>query len=567
MRSVTTWNRLEPDVASPDLAPALQARVHDPAWLLGRQWQLGELAGEDAASPAWVRLRVATSRLTRARLGDADETVSLPGGTPLEPLVEAEGESPVPDWRLAAERGAHFLASLAASGLDHLTSDFVAAFPLPDPSVVPDPAGRAWLRLFRRRSLDGTALRAAVREAALGSGEPVALPAEPQVGGDGAAVLELLERWIAWYPELPGAGASWQAERLEYRFEAAGPAPVQPAAGGMELALEAREYQGGRLDWPAFRAALDAQLGAAADAEPERLVRTALAAPVTYPGMPANRWWELEDARVWFGGVESEAGDLPRMMLVGFATVYGNDWFLTPLELEAGMLAQVEALVVTDTFGQAILLRPTELSHSTDGRQPWRMFHVSGMPPGLLVLPPVVPNVLEGAAVEEVVMLRDETANMAFAVERKVTGPVGNVIDRQERWRARLVEEQRAGAQEASPPGLAVPSYRLAQDVPEHWIPLVPVATGRRSIGLERGTVVLGDGRTFPPQGRLLEPERSLAFPEEELPRSGLVVTRSWQLARDPRGTTHAWIGRRARPGRGEGSSGLAFDELIPPPP
>ena len=63
----------------------------------------------------------------------------------------------------------------------------------------------------------------------------------------------------------------------------------------------------------------------------------------------------------------------------------------------------------------------------------------------------------------------------------------------------------------------------------------------------------------------MLEPERPLSLFEEELSRSGLVVTRAWQLARGPDGSTVAWIGRRKRVGRGEGSSGLAFDQLLRP--
>jgi hypothetical protein len=98
--------------------------------------------------------------------------------------------------------------------------------------------------------------------------------------------------------------------------------------------------------------------------------------------------------------------------------------------------------------------------------------------------------------------------------------------------------------------------------VPEHWIPLVPRSDGRRSIRLHRGVVVGGDGRAATPRGRLLEPERPLAFFEEEVPRSGILVTRAWQLARTPRGRTLTWIGRRARPGRGEASSHIGFDEL-----
>ena len=47
----TRWARLEPRSRDRELAPGLEARVHDPLWLLGRQWQFGELdADGDAAA-------------------------------------------------------------------------------------------------------------------------------------------------------------------------------------------------------------------------------------------------------------------------------------------------------------------------------------------------------------------------------------------------------------------------------------------------------------------------------------------------------------------------------------
>jgi hypothetical protein len=279
--------------------------------------------------------------------------------------------------------------------------------------------------------------------------------------------------------------------------------------------------------------------------------------------MPAGRWWEFEDARTWFGGVETEAGDLARMLLVDFATVYGSDWFMVPVEVDVGSLVQIESVVVTDTFGQATLIRPTEVARAGLGPTPWRMFGITGGSPGLMAVPPVVGHTLDGPAREEVLFLRDETANMAWAVERKVTGPVGNVVDRYDRWRARL-------AAAPAPGPTAVPdalTYRVDTDVPDHWIPLVPRSDGLRSIRLDRGSMVTDAGEPVLPLGRILEPERALSIFEEEVPRSGALVTRAWQVARTPDGRTIAWIGRRKRPGRGEGSSGLAFDQLTPPRP
>ena len=52
--------RLEPRCRSDDFTGGIEARTADPLWMLARQWQTGELTGEDAASPLEVRLQYAT---------------------------------------------------------------------------------------------------------------------------------------------------------------------------------------------------------------------------------------------------------------------------------------------------------------------------------------------------------------------------------------------------------------------------------------------------------------------------------------------------------------------------
>ncbi len=52
----TRWARLEPDARDPELAPGLQARIADPLWLLGRQWQFGEFAASDGGSAITAQL-------------------------------------------------------------------------------------------------------------------------------------------------------------------------------------------------------------------------------------------------------------------------------------------------------------------------------------------------------------------------------------------------------------------------------------------------------------------------------------------------------------------------------
>ena len=50
------WDRLEPRARRVEFDEALQARVHDPLWMLGRQWQMGEFKGEDAGSAVLAKL-------------------------------------------------------------------------------------------------------------------------------------------------------------------------------------------------------------------------------------------------------------------------------------------------------------------------------------------------------------------------------------------------------------------------------------------------------------------------------------------------------------------------------
>src|SRR4051794_2502681 len=94
MPSITSWIRLEPGAINADDKLGLQARIHDPLWLLGRQWQMGEFEGSDGGSPVVARLRAESALVTRYRLGPANGSATgLPYNgkiDPLETLVERE---------------------------------------------------------------------------------------------------------------------------------------------------------------------------------------------------------------------------------------------------------------------------------------------------------------------------------------------------------------------------------------------------------------------------------------------------------------------------------------------
>ena len=107
-------------------------------------------------------------------------------------------------------------------------------------------------------------------------------------------------------------------------------------------------------------------------------------------------------------------------------------------------------------------------------------------------------------------------------------------------------------------------------DVPDHWVPFIPVhlAGGSRQVGLVEAVLPrpnsLGDLVTSSPRSSVLQELRGLVMPEEEVPTAGVVVRRRWFLARSADGGRHAWAARSVTAGRGEGASGLRFDIAEP---
>ena len=115
--SVVTWSRLEPLSLTAELTPGLQALLADPLWLLGRQWQFGELRGEDAGTPISAIVEIEQAPLSRLRRGSSDEPIDLVDeSVPLEARIEAE-PVPVPAERVRAEAGLQLLRRLAGTCL------------------------------------------------------------------------------------------------------------------------------------------------------------------------------------------------------------------------------------------------------------------------------------------------------------------------------------------------------------------------------------------------------------------------------------------------------------------
>ena len=81
---VIAFNRLEARPRTPDVTRSLRAEVRDPLWMLTRQWQMGELAGEDAGSCVTSRIAYQHEKMTRVAFGSAGAFAFDDATMPLE---------------------------------------------------------------------------------------------------------------------------------------------------------------------------------------------------------------------------------------------------------------------------------------------------------------------------------------------------------------------------------------------------------------------------------------------------------------------------------------------------
>jgi hypothetical protein len=592
--TVGLWNRLEGRPRTTDFDRALRAEVRDPLWLLTRQWQLGEFRGADAGSPVTATYSVAATSPSRFRpSGGAAE--KLAADRPLEAVAErravpfAFGADLISfDLRLAI--GRRWLKLLGQSLLLRIyRSAYVKRFPiaLPDPGVDADtprvahPEVWSAMQAVAGRRMDGYLLYQQIK-----AGH------NAYDGVDGVLFLhfgalnDLGKRLVSWFDGLidqptavtadrPAGNATWDPSRLEHRFSIAAAAP----AGG-EKVLTAQEYPGGELDWHAFSIDPGAPLGGTGPA-PAPINRTVFPTPVRFSGMPLPRWWAIEDGRTNFAAVRPDSTDLARLIFLEFALVYSNDWFQLPCDLPAGTLASIQGLVVTDVFGQRLWITPAGAGGDQDWQR-WSMFTLDTMGAAPiaadtgLFLPPSVPKVADGPVLEEVSLIRDETANMVWGIEQTVRLATGEGRRGSEVAAEILAHRQRLFPPPPRDTARAPVTYEAMNSVPENWIPFIPVHVpgDNRSIRLQRAAMPgVIDQQAVRPRTALLRegldatPKTSYFVNEEEVPQTGTRITVAYNRTRWRNGRVAVWLSARRGTGRGEGSSGLAFDLLVDTPP
>jgi hypothetical protein len=576
------WEKIQPVPTSTDLDEALRGEVHDPLWLLARQWQLGEFKAEDAGMAAYAHVVTISTPIQRfAGAGAPTAPVAYQlQEQPLNALVEQL--RPAFDLTLRMEAGRRWRNMLVAAGKAQAWEVFrqnpLLQFKMPAltyASITTDQVAQSYepyeqmlAAVGNSRMVDGAALYQELKNHQASDFLPQPDP----------VVNETATRWIGWVNEhlkmeVSPDKTSWDASRLEYR---ATTAALQ--ADGTAVSLQLPEHNGQLMDsfsWEQTSApgALNQGL------DPARIVvhrNTFIPTPVTFPAMPRARWWEFEDSTIDLGNLQARKTDLGLLLLAEFGLIYSNDWLLTPLTLPAGHLARVRSLRVTDVFGvQSNIPAATQNNN-------WELFQLTTpaapQPRGWLYLPPVAHHYLESAPVEEIRFLRDEMANVVWGVEMTIPSGLGEGIEgrgaalRLEEWLAQLAGKAAPAGSPALPDIGAPFRYSIGSTVPPHWIPFIPLRPAANSAQIVfRRAAMPRFLESFAPTrirprttilGSTTGNQKHYDIQEEEIPASGISLRQVWRRARWFDGRTITWLAREKSIGRYTDSSGLQFDQL-----
>ena len=502
--SITNWTRIEPDtqtnVLDADLAEGVAAKLADPLWMLGRQWQMGELTGEDAASPVVAHLEAssyASPAYARAPRPPSATTSHRP-----RPKRSSSTTVRRPTIAPRAVGGISLVARLTEAGLTTYAATVAGHFPL------------------RPGAADGVTILAVHDAGGLRANVGVTT-------ADAARFGAVVDAWAAWFRPRAGRveSAAWIPDRLEYAF-----AMTASVAEGTAT-LTAPEHSGGAVEWYTFSGA---QI--ATNEPPGTPVRTTVDVAPTLlhiAGMPALTFWEIEDPSFDPGRIDVAPGDTARLLVVEAALAVAADWFV-PSGCRSPRCSRIDHLLVTDTFGVTTEVLAADVVRPHPA---WNLWRIPGLP--YLLLPPPAAGNLISEPDEQVALVRDEDANLAWALQL-----------------VPQVAASSAGAAQAPPATAADLTYVPITPIDADRVPLVLVETdGVRR--LVRGRLA---GAEAEPTGTLVGP--AFVLRDEELPDEGLVVEHRYELGRTPDGTLHLWSSRAKRIGARAPASGLTFDRI-----
>lgn len=555
------WNRLEARPRGEDMTRALKAEVRDAAWMLSRQWQMGEFAADDSGTPVYSNLRYTCSPFNDVN-------------APFEPKVESQTifDPTNPDLRnlnIRLQMGSYWLRLLTnAANVRDLKDAFLTNAELNFPAAVPGlaPDVVQFLQFYEGRSIDGYKFYNYYKDKSRFDG----------FGNKAAELKGLYDKFAAWYlkaylqPATETSSTAWDGSRLEYRFESIATTPQ------VTKTVIADEYYHGRLDWYNFNLkSVSASMvtGTTANVQ-EREYNIAsdkklIPSPITFNGMPEARYWTFEDGATNLAAVNVDRSNIAKLALIEFGMVYSNDWSIVPVDTPVGCFIDVQSLVVIDSFGKETPI-PAVTDVNPKNLQ-WKYFTLSNTQPDQpqdtsMLLPQTISAAQQGKPLEEVNFIRDEMANMVWGIETVIPSPLGHGIQ---------------GRQQINPPPAENGDKYLYVErttTPLNWIPFIPLKNNENRLILRRGKLLTDAGQTIRPNNSLLRKGldknsniikdangKSIVYDVEdnEVPREGVKVTKAYQRTRLPNGEILVWLGMQKESGKREGRSNLNYDQLV----
>ena len=607
----------------------LRAEIHDPLFMLSRQWQMGEYEFEDTGSAIFAKLAMDLTRLSRIKTGAG--VSGYQDDVPLEARIERQ---PV-KWTLKerVKLGKQWLHMLQRAGVTynatgpgtlfdfatfkaffldivnhpstHYSFDTVAVIdPSDDTATILQKAKRItrsqeaqYLKLISGRKVDGAKIMAAL------TNDPQVFNSIDQGVTQFPFIEAVGQQYLDWVHDLYEVPASttdncWDEESFTYQAEVSSPQENEQGIAVSNRVLKLRDHSDDHLDWYAFDEKEADQTDDMAVPNPSERVEpgeTMTLIPTTgsFPGMPATRWWEFEEGAFNIAGEDLAATDTVKAVLAEFALVYQDDWFMLPKVVPVGATAKVRGIVVKDVFGQHTLVRHTSESRGMNDAswESWDLYAQSsanvaqGVDPteDALFLAPASHQVMTSEPLEEVVFIRDEMANMVFAIEKKIWTEFGESLDATDATATLKEFLLTLSPEETAITPDAELRYELGGEVPLNWIPFIPVNQSpgtNRSIKLQRASMplTLSDYEQIPvrPQTDFLRKginaddtlngtgaSCQYFIAEEVIPRAGIKLQKKVQRTRWFNGKTYLWVSNSKSIGRGEGNSGLAFDRVL----
>lgn len=619
--------RVETHTHDLNIGNTLKFKIYDPLWMLSRQWQLGEFKGNDAGTAMSVKCKMRISDMDHYFYGNdpnAAPNSAITRREPIEPAVERIDHEITPIVRVeSAMYFMELLCSVESSNAAFNKRDTLKVLrtkfplfeeikkfgkaPINNDKVKEFTRGKnirlqQFEKAFAKKAFDGylVYLEALKSKSPEGKGHLKSIPADA------------LHAYTSWFenrytpnsksyenpnPSTKSTQSAWVNEQLGYDFG---------VVTGNSV-LQAKDYSSGKLSWYCFD---KTKKRPTENAKTESKTISSLPTIASYTGAPNKRLWQFEDRSVFMGN-STEMQAKGNIAFLQYATMYGNDWMLCPLNIPIGKRLQVEEITIYDTFGiHTVINQPaSEIASSQKFGQRWQMY--TNAPENIhtdpsddaLMFPPSLMDIQESAPVEEVCLLRDEMANMVWGVETRIGDGCGKTLDAAllaseikdsiDEWNLERIhpsrlqinnpgKEEKAKITNSNPADF---NYVVQTSVPLNWIPFQAqhidsdtpensiFKNGGRETILRRATMpcfLEGEYRPVRPLSNILrqgiDQDNKVTQPyfinEEEVQGVGTRIQLSYQRSRWLNGETYNWLGYQTQIKNTQGESGLAFDQL-----